>query len=281
MLCTQKWANETAFPRGSSCGSQLTIVAILCYHSVQSDWQSPLAVTPEAFAQHCAWLARHRRVVDLAEAVARMDGRARLPRPLAALTFDDGFGGLYQHAFPMLHRYQLAATVFLVAETLAPKGRAVDWVQPLPSQPLTTLDRGQVMEMQAAGIQFGSHSFAHKDLTTLDEDACLSDLKASRELLEELLRKPVPFLAYPGGRHDAMVRRAAERAGFTHAFSLPVAREPRSNYAVPRVGVWPGNGVMALRLKTSPWYLSLRTSGIFPLLRVAAPGKGEFGNLSR
>jgi peptidoglycan/xylan/chitin deacetylase (PgdA/CDA1 family) len=260
--------------------SQLAFVAILCYHSVQSDWQSPLAVSADAFAQHCAWLAKHRRVVDLPEAVAHMDERARLPRPLAALTFDDGFGGVYEHAFPLLTRYQLPATVFLVAETLSPGGRKVDWVQPLPSRPLTTLSREQVLEMQAAGVRFGSHSYAHQDLTTLDEEACVTDLKASRDLLEDLLQRAVAFLAYPGGRHDAKVRRAAERAGFSHAFTLPVRPEPLSPFAVPRVGIWPGNGAFALRLKTSPWYLRVRTSAIFPILRAAAPGKGEFGNLT-
>lgn len=255
-------------------------MAILCYHSVQADWASPLAITPEAFAQHCAWLAGHRRVVNLGEALTRMDGQARLPRPLTVLTFDDGFGGLYEHAFPLLTGYRLPATVFLVAETLSPGGRKVDWVRPLPKSALATLDREQVLEMQAAGVAFGSHSFAHRDLTTLDEDACEDDLKASRELLEDLLQRPVHYLAYPGGRHNAVVRRAAQRAGFTHAFSLPVRREPLGPFAVPRVGVWPGNGPFALRLKTSPWYLSVRTSGIFPLLRAAAPGKGEFGDIA-
>jgi len=222
-------------------------VAILCYHSVQSDWQSPLAIAPEAFAQQCRWLAKHRQVVDLADAVARMDGRARLPGALTVLTFDDGFGGLHEHAFPLLTHYHLPATVFLVAETLTARGRAVDWVQPLPSHPLTTLNRDQVLEMQAAGVRFGSHSFSHQDLTTLDEEACVADLKASRGLLEDLLQRAVPFLAYPGGRHDAKVRRAAQRAGFSHAFSLPVRRELASPFAVPRVGIWPGNGAFALR----------------------------------
>src|SRR5713101_446211 len=103
--------------------------------------------------------------------------------------------------------------------------------------------------MQAAGVRFGSHSYAHQDLTTLDEETCVTDLKASRDLLEDLLQRPVALLAYPGGRHDAKVRRAAERAGFSHAFSLPVRPEPLSPFAVPRVGIWPGNGAFALRLR--------------------------------
>src|SRR5213080_1745037 len=43
-------------------------VPILCYHDVDADWDSPLAVTPDAFAAQMAWLAAHRKVLPLDEA---------------------------------------------------------------------------------------------------------------------------------------------------------------------------------------------------------------------
>ena len=250
-------------------------MTILCYHSIEPDWSSPLAVPPDVFDAHCSWLARHRQVLDLTEAVARLTGASRLPRGTTALTFDDGFGGVFQHAFPIMMRHRLAATVFVVAETLAPGGRPVDWVDDPPSFPLTTLSVEEIEEMQGAGVRFGSHSYAHQDLTTLSERECEHDLRQSRTLLEDILGRHVPFLAYPRGRHDEKVRRAAERAGYTHAFALPDAREPAGPYAVPRAGVYRGNGLHALRVKAAPWYLPLRSSRVFPLLRTAASlGRG-------
>jgi hypothetical protein len=79
-------------------------------------------------------------------------------------------------------------------------------------------------------------------------------------VLEELIEGPVPFLAYPRGRHDARVRRAAERAGYTHAFGLPARREAADRYSIPRVGVYHANRVRTLRIKTNPMYLPLRSS---------------------
>jgi len=34
---------------------------------------------------------------------------------------------------------------------------------------------------------------------------------------------------------------------------------------VPRVGIWPKDGINALRAKTSDWYLRVRTSRMYPL----------------
>jgi peptidoglycan/xylan/chitin deacetylase (PgdA/CDA1 family) len=247
-------------------------VTILCYHAVEPGWSSPLAVDPAAFEAHCAWLARHRSVIPLEQAVTRLDSAGRLPGGVAALTFDDGFRGLYEHALPVLSRYRLPATVFLVAQTLTAAGQRVDWVDTPPDHPLETLTLGQVRAMQAAGVTFASHSWAHADLTLLDHEDCVRDLRESRELLESLLGHPVRQLAYPRGRHDPGVRAAAREAGYTHAFALPEGREHVDAYAVPRVGIYHGNGVGRLRVKAARPYLRLRTGHGYRLARRARHG---------
>lgn len=248
-------------------------MTILCYHSVEPGWASPLALDPVAFERQCRWLARHRQVVGLPDLVAALDRGEAPPRRAVALTFDDGLSGVYEHAFPILRRYGLPATVFLVAETLLPQGRPVDWVDTPPDFALRTVTVPQIREMAGEGIHFASHSHRHHDLTRLDEQACEEDLATSRRLLEQVLGHPVAYLAYPRGRHDATVRRAAQRAGYTHAFALPETHETPGPYAIPRVGVYPGNGPLALRVKTAPAYVTVRCSRVFPLLRALWPGR--------
>lgn len=243
-------------------------MTILCYHSVAPDWTSPLAVDPATFERHCRWLVRHRDVHPLAQAVERLDPSGRPPRGTAVLTFDDGFDDLHTHALPVLRRLGLPATVFLVAQTLTPAGQAVDWVDDdPPTEGLHTLTIEQVREMQEAGVDFASHSWSHTDLRELGYDACVRDLRDSRELLETVLGHPVRLLAYPRGLHDDVVRAAAERAGYSYAFTLPEGREPVGRYAVPRVGLYRGNGVAALRVKSTPSYLSLRTAPAYDTAR--------------
>ena len=233
-------------------------MTILCYHSVDPDWESPLAARPEEFEQQCAWLARHRRVIPLPEAIDRLDASGRLPRGEAVLTFDDGFADNLTRVLPVVQRYGLPFTIFLVAETLTPGGRPVDWVKTAPAWPLQTLTVDEVHELADAGVDLQSHSWAHRDLPDLDHEACVADLRSSREFLEDLLKRPVPFLAYPRGLHDEGVRKATEQAGYTHGFTLPEGPELPGPYAVPRVGIHRGNGTRALTMKTSRAYLPLR-----------------------
>lgn len=235
-------------------------MTILCYHEIDPAWDSPLAVAPDPFARHVGWLSRHRTVIDLSSAVERLDPSGRLPKGVAALTFDDGFTGVYEHALAILKRAGLPFTVFLVARTLIERDSAIDWVPDSGHRPLP-LNLDQVTEMKEAGVGFGSHSLAHRDLTQLSDDECERDLRTSRETLQDLLGMSVPFLAYPAGRHDPRVWRTAHRAGYTHAFTLPDRREHIGPYAIPRAGVYRGNRVTALWIKSARWYVPMRTMG--------------------
>ena len=244
-------------------------MTILCYHEVRPGWASPLATDPRSFAEQCAWLAARKTVLPLERAVDRLDRSGRLPSGQTALTFDDGFRGLYDHAFPVLRRTGLPATVFLVARTLTTDDRPPDWVDTPPPEPLQTLTADQVREMQEAGVGFGSHSYAHADLTGLTFAECVRDLRDSRLLLESLLGRSVPLLAYPRGRHNATVRLAAHKAGYSHAFTLPERREPVGAYAIPRVGLYHGNTLADLRVKSARAYLPVRTAPVYQLARSA------------
>lgn len=248
-------------------------MTILCYHGVDPTWRSPLAVTPEAFDAQCSWLVEHRKVLDLDTAVERLDRTGRLPRGSTAITFDDGFRNVVEHALPVLRRHRLPATVFVVAETLTEAGRRVDWVDTPPSDgELETLTLDEILELQEGGVAIGSHSYSHRILTELSEEECEADLRRSRELLEDLLRRPVPHIAYPRGYHDEKVRQAAQRAGFRNGFALPESPEPKGPFSVPRVGVYPGNEARSLGLKTSRWYVPVRTGRLYPWVRLALRG---------
>ncbi len=91
-------------------------LAIVMYHGVVAEplvpfcWhQVPLA----AFERQMTWLARHRTVLPLDEALDRLDA-GTLPRDAAAITFDDGYRNNLTRAFPVLERHHLPATLFLV-----------------------------------------------------------------------------------------------------------------------------------------------------------------------
>ena len=91
-------------------------------------------------------------------------------------------------------------------------------------------------------------------------------LRRGREEVEEVLGHPVTTLAYPFGRHDATVRRAAEDAGFRWAFAMAMPPRADGRFAVPRVGIYPNDDEARLRMKTHSWYGKLRSSALYPAL---------------
>lgn len=74
-----------------------------------------MCVTPAHFAEHVAFLAEHARPVSLRHLVAAL--AADVPvRGMVAVTFDDGYQDVLSAALPVLERFRVPATVFLVTE---------------------------------------------------------------------------------------------------------------------------------------------------------------------
>lgn len=87
---------------------------ILSYHRV-NDEKDPFfpSVPAEVFERHVAFVAKTYAVFTVEELVER-GRRGSLPRNALAITFDDGYRDNLTHAAPILARYGLPATVFVV-----------------------------------------------------------------------------------------------------------------------------------------------------------------------
>lgn len=93
---------------------------ILMYHRVFQPGSgvpdySPngMAVTPHEFAMQMRFLRRHYDVVSLSRIVAAVRGEQAFAKNMCAVTFDDGWRDVYEHAFPILRQYEIPATIYL------------------------------------------------------------------------------------------------------------------------------------------------------------------------
>lgn len=77
----------------------------------------------------------------------------------------------------------------------------------------------EVAEMSKSGISFGSHSKSHSILTLLEENAMSEEVAHSKKMLEEKLKKPIYFIAYPNGDFNQRVIRVVKKAGFLAGFT--------------------------------------------------------------
>jgi peptidoglycan/xylan/chitin deacetylase (PgdA/CDA1 family) len=96
-------------------------IAILMYHGV-TDEQTAIPdwcqVRVEPFRQQMEFLSQEYHVLGLGEVLQRLSNGLPLPERTACLTFDDGFQNVYSNAWPVLARYQLPSTVFVVTGLL-------------------------------------------------------------------------------------------------------------------------------------------------------------------
>lgn len=96
-------------------------VAILTYHRVLSAEdldasivQSGMYVRDEAFRMHMEYLREWFEVLSFSELLDRWrTGRWKADTAACVITFDDGWLDNYRHAYPILKRYSLPATIFL------------------------------------------------------------------------------------------------------------------------------------------------------------------------
>jgi peptidoglycan/xylan/chitin deacetylase (PgdA/CDA1 family) len=92
-------------------------VTIFMYHGVTP---APLPVfnwcqlDAALFEKQVRFLAQEYTVLPLGEVVDRLANGLPLPEYAAAVTFDDGYRNVGTTAYPILQRYQLPSTVFLV-----------------------------------------------------------------------------------------------------------------------------------------------------------------------
>ena len=231
-------------------------VTVLMYHRVgeaRNGWEQRFSVSPRRFARHMRALEhRGMRACRIEEFVAWLEGRASLPEGSFVLTFDDGFLGVYEHAFPLLAAMKWPATVFLVSGLI---GKVDSWTErENPSgRTYPLLGRREIVEMARDGFSFHSHSRSHLDLRALSRDALKDELAGARRDLEDLLGRAVPYLAYPFGWYDEKVLEATRTSGYTAAFSVQPGfnRRDVDHYRIRRLEVYGTDTAEALLRKVA------------------------------
>jgi len=92
--------------------------AILCYHRVGIEGV-PLYSTlePRIFESQMQYLRRHYRVLSLTQMLEELESPASA-KPAVSVTFDDGYRDLFVHAFPILRKYEIPATIFAIVDAI-------------------------------------------------------------------------------------------------------------------------------------------------------------------
>jgi peptidoglycan/xylan/chitin deacetylase (PgdA/CDA1 family) len=177
---------------------------IVLYHRVTPPGtrvRDPFAVTVDAFTWQMSYLAERYTLVTVKELARRLS--AGNGRGLAAVTFDDGYECTVTHALPVLRARHIRATVFVDTGRL-------NGPSPAPRE-------DHIRALAEAGVEIGSHSVSHADLTRLEGDHLRQELTDSRERLSAITGSEVHGFAHPFGRYSDRTTRAVRNAGYAYA----------------------------------------------------------------
>ncbi len=205
-------------------------VPILCYHRFGSG-PGKMVMSPLRFEAQLQWLAREGyKVLRLSELQAFLAAREAPPPRSVVITIDDGYESFHRHAFPLLRKYGMPATLFVYSDIIG-RGDGISW--------------SQLRELADSGlVDIQSHSKTHRNLnarTAQEGDAAYrqnltQELRHPRQLLEQRLAGPstkVNAFAYPYGESNDLVVDLLAREGYALGFTVHAGGNPF--FASPRL----------------------------------------------
>lgn len=155
------------------------------------------------------------------------------------------------YAFPLLKKYGFSAVIYLVADTTR---RSNFWDAGEPQAPL--LNNEQLGEMSAAGIEFGSHTVTHPNLSQCSPDQIRNELIESKQIIEQQIGKAIISIAYPYGAVNEIIKSLASETGYN--FGVATNSGPMKIYKdffeIRRTQIFPWTGQFGFWKKTQPWY---------------------------
>lgn len=225
---------------------------ILLYHHVapaaavpdcpppQDGWAFTLSA--EQFDRHLEHFSRKGYAFITLEELGRHIGtHGREPRKCVTVTFDDGWLDNFTYALPVLKARGIPACFFVTTAELGETGGK-------------KMSLSQLATLQREGMELGTHTRTHPNLTTLSPAEAFEEIAGSKQDLERALGAQVKYFAYPGGAFNRALSELVREAGYAGACSVlgPCVNTRESLFWLYRNTLSDGLGTLGDRYRLSP-----------------------------
>lgn len=231
---TQPQTPDLSWPAGQTIDAK-----ILMYHHIgplpadADAIRQGLTVSAENFDTQMKYLKDGGyNVVTMADLFRQVAQESVKPKT-AVLTFDDGYADNFSVALPVLQKYNLFGTFFIISGKI---GQA-DY-----------MTSAQIKSLSSAGNEIGSHTVNHLDLATLKTANLDKELADSKTALEDLIDQKVISLCYPSGKFNAAVENEANVIGYKTAVTTEKGAPFSSSkpFEIPRYRINPTTSLSSL-----------------------------------
>ena len=169
---------------------------VIFYHDIHSNMKYTSMSTPiELFKKHINII--NENGYEIVSEITKKNGQIKI-------CFDDAFLGLYEN-IDFIKKQNIPITLFVISSFL----KRTNYINKQQLLELSKLDL----------IEISSHTHTHKILNQIDESELESELKESKEFLENLLNTSVDAICYPEGKFDKRTIRIAKSVGYKKQYS--------------------------------------------------------------
>ena len=216
-------------------------VPVLMYHHIDPQADDNTTITPETFEAQIAALAEAGYTAIFPDDLAAYVREGKeLPEKPVVITFDDGYLSNYEYAWPILEKYGMVATIFVIGSTVGDTDHYKDTDYPITPH----FSYAQAKEMVDSGvISIQSHTYdmhqwgpyedtdqPRENLLPLEGES-EADYRAAlsadcetirREIQTGTGEEAVHVMAFPGGYYDTLSLVTLLENGFDISFSTEV-----------------------------------------------------------
>ena len=211
-------------------------VPVLCYHHIK-DWTAKTSdrakdyiVPVNTFREQMKMLADSGYQTILPDQLHNyLAYNAPLPLKPVMLTFDDTDLEQYTVALPEMKKHGFKGVFFIMTVSL--------------NRP-NYMTREQVKTLADEGHEIGSHTWDHRNVKQYTAEDWVTQIEKPTKQLTAITGKPVRYFAYPFGLWNPQAIPELKKRGFTGAYQLSIARDPKDPlYTIRRIivpGSWGG-----------------------------------------
>ncbi len=194
-------------------------VPIMMYHDILLKKSVIYDLTPQELKKHFELIKSNQMTpISINRLFAHLRTGSPLPKKPIVLTFDDGYGGHYEYAYPLLKKYGYPAVFAIHTSSVGINaGRThLTWqqLQIMANDPLITIS---------------SHSKTHPALTKISDKQLYQEVVESKRTLETKLARQIIYFTYPYGNYDERVKKVVNEAGYLAAIAYGTPSEMFAN----------------------------------------------------
>ncbi len=189
----KKWARRAVIRLSGGLGAvgqsaKRPTIRVLTYHRFTNIKYDPVSVRPCDFEAHLQWLSQNVNLLDAETFCLALAGKQQLDRNAVLITIDDGHRSFYEHAYPLLKKYNVPAILFVCPALVDAQ-----------NSPKEFMGWEELAHVQRGNIVVASHGLSHRSLGLVSMTQAVHEVEEASKQLKLRLGIENPFFAFPFG----------------------------------------------------------------------------------